>query len=257
MKNLNLAKIVFILVILACLFGILYFLFNKNDLEYQGFNLQTREENVKEISKVYKDNFKTIGKNESAIIIEHEKKPDGVDVRRDYYVYSEDGKNLIKIKYYEGIDDDNYPNLRQEIYIDLSKKIDSTDNLYNEVTVINTDEWTSEVIDGYEFKTPIEKITEVLNKRYDFENADKEIALNLENEVDVIKMENLNLRTYGWKYEIKENNIYEYLAFGMSNEERNLNFNFEIYEDNKLTERIEMQVSKQKGNIDDVTIPEL
>ena len=259
MKNLNLAKIILIVVIFCTVLGLIYFAFNQNNIKNQEDDLQTREENIKEIAKVYEENFKTIGKTESAIITERVENADGDDIRRDYYVFGENGKNLIKIKYYEGIDEDNYPDLKKEIYIDLSKKVEGSENLYNEVTVINTDEWTSSVINNYEFKTPIEKISEILNKRYDFESGDREIALDETNQIYVRKWnwDDYGYRAYGWIYEIKENNKDEYLSFSMGNEERNLYLNFEIYEDNKRIEKISIQGSKQKGSLDDVTVPEL
>ena len=257
MKNLNLAKIILIIVIIFGIYGVYYLAFNENDIKNQENFLEIREENIKEISKVYKENFQTIGITESAIIIEHEENSEGIDIRKDYFVFGEDGKSLIKIKYYEGTNENNTPILKKEIYIDLSQKVEGSTNLYNGVTEIYIEDWSSKVIDNYEFKTPIEKITEMLNKRYDFDNADKEIALNLENEVYVNKWEHLNHRSYGWIYEIKENNKDEYLSFSMGNEERSIYFNFEIYEDNKIVKKISIQGSKQKGSIDDVTVPEL
>ena len=257
MKNLNLAKIIFIVVILVSVFGMLYFAFNENDVKEQENDLHAREENIKEIAQVYKDNFQTLGIGESAFIIEKELNDEGNEIRKDYYVFGEEGKSLIKIKEYEGIYENDTAILKKEIYIDLSQKVETAENLYNGVTVVNIEDWTSSVIDNYELKTPIEKITEILNKRYDFENGDKKIALDLENEIYVNKWEHLNHRSYGWIYGIEEDNICECLSFSMSNEERNLYFKFETYEDNKLIEKIEMQVSKQKGSLDDVTVPEL
>ncbi len=257
MKNLNLAKIIFIIVIFSTLLGLIYFLFNENNIKTQEEDLQTREENIKEIAQVYKDNFQTLGITESAFIIEKELNEHGNEIRKDYYVFGEEGKSLIKIKEYEGIYENGTAILKKEIYIDLSKKVEETENLYNEVTVINTEDWTSSVIDNYELKTPIEKITEILNKRYDFESGDKDIALDLENEIYVNKWEHLNHRSYGWIYEIKEDNKDEYLSLGFSNEERYLYFDFEIYEDNKRVEKVEIRVSKLEGSLDDVTVPEL
>lgn len=257
MKNLNLAKIIFIVIILASVFGVLYFVFNKNDIQNQEVDLQTREENIKEIARVYDEKFKTIGNETSAFIIEKELDESGNEIRKDYYVYGEEGKSLIKAKEYEGIYENGTAKLKREIYIDLSKKVEGTENLYNGVTIINIEDWTSTVIDNYEFKTPIEKITEVINRRYDFENDYKEIALDDRNEIYINIWPELNHRSYGWSYEIKEENMDEYLSFSFSNEERNLYFDFEIYEDNKRIEKKTIRVSKLEGSLDDVTVPEL
>lgn len=257
MKNLNLAKIILIVIIFISIGSIIYFTFNENNIKKQENELIERENNIKEIVQVYKNNFQTIGKTESAIIIEREENSNGADIRRDYYVFGEDGKNLIKIKYYEGVDENNTPILKKETYIDLSKKIEGSHNLYNEVTEIYIEDWSTNVIDNYEFNTPIEKISEILNKRYNFDNGDKEIALDERNQVYVRKWDDLDYRAYGWIYEIKENNKDEYLSFSIGNEERSLYLNYEVYEDNKRIEKISMQGSKQKGSIDDVTVPEL
>ena len=264
MKNLNLAKIILIVVILIGICSMFYFAFNEtifsiNEriIKNQENNIQIREENIKEIAQIYKDKFQTIGKSESAYIIEHEENVNGVDIRRDYYVFGEEEKSLIKVKEYEGTNENGTPILAKEIYIDLSKKVENSENLYNEVTEINVKDWTSNVIDNYKFKTPIEKFSEILNNRYDFENNPEEIALDLRNEIYVQKMLDNKLRIYGWGYEIKDKLQDEYLSFGIGGNEIYLNLDFQKYENNKLIEKITMQVAKQKGSIDDVTVPKL
>ena len=257
MKTLNLAKIILIVIIFVSIGSLMYFVFNENDIKKQETELHAREENIKEIAQVYKEKFKTIGQTTSAFIIEKELDNTGNEIRKDYYVFGEDGKSLIKIKEYEGIYENSTAILKKEVYIDLSKKVEGTENLYNGVTVINIEDWTSSVIDNYEFKTPIEKITEVINSRYDFENDYKEIALDDRNEIYINIWPELNHRSYGWIYEIKEENKAEYLSFSFSNEERYLYLDFEIYEDNKRIEKKNIRVSKLEGSLDDVTVPEL
>ena len=257
MKNLNLMKIILIVVVLICICSVIYLMSNKENFDTKENVFLTREEKIKEISQVYKDNFQTIEKNKSALVIEKEDSGNNVDIRRDYYIYAEEGKNLIKVKEYEGTYEFGTPILKKEIYIDLSKKVEESTNLYNGVTEIYIEDWTSKVIDNYEFKTPMEKIEEILNNRYDFNNADKKIALDLRNEIIVNKFDDLNFRWYGWEYEIEENEKNEYLSFGMSNEERNLHFSFEKYENNERKEMISMHVCELEGNLDDVTVPEL
>ena len=89
MKNLNLAKIIFIVVILVSVFGMLYFAFNENDVKEQENDLHAREENIKEIAQVYKENFQTLGISESAFIIEEELNDEGNEIRKHYYVFGE------------------------------------------------------------------------------------------------------------------------------------------------------------------------
>ena len=74
---------------------------------------------------------------------------------------------------------------------------------------------------------------------------------------EVNKFDDLNFRWYGWEYEIEENEKNEYLSLGMSNEEKNLYFSFEKYENNEQKEILSIQVCELKGNLDDVTVPEL
>lgn len=257
MKNLNLAKIIFIVVIFVSVFGMLYFAFNENDVKEQENDLQTREENIKEIARVYEETCEAIGKETSAFIKEEELDESGNEIRKDYYVYGEDGKSLIKVKEYDSTYSNGTPILKKEIYIDLSKKVDGTENLYNGVTVININDWSSTIVDNYEFKTPIEKITEVINSRYDLKNDYKKIALDNRNKIYINIWPELDHISYRWSYEIKEENIAEYLSFSFLNKERNLYFDFEIYEDNKRIKKKTITVNELEGSLDDVTVPEL
>ena len=166
-------------------------------------------------------------------------------------------ERLKAMREYEDTYASGTPILKKEIYIDLSKKVKDSSDLYNGVTEIYIEDWTSKVIDNYEFKTPMEKIEKILNARYDFNNGDKKIALDFRNEITVNKFDDLNFRWYGWEYEIEENEKNEYLSLGMSNEEKNLYFSFEKYENNEQKEILSIQVCELKGNLDDVTVPEL
>lgn len=256
MKDINLAKLIFLILIFVFIFGIFYLVFFENDIKYQEKALISREENIKKINEVYKKNFEIIGKIDSAFIIEEEINSDGNEIRKDYYVFGEEEKSLIKVKEYIGLDVKESPILEKEIYIDLTKKVEGTENLYNDVTIINIKDWSSETIDNYEFKSPIEKISELINKRYDLEKDYKKVALDTNNEIYINNWPKLNHRSYGWSYERKENERDEYLSFSITNEEKCLYLNYEEYEDNKRTEKITIQLSKQKGCIDDVTVPE-
>lgn len=255
-KNLNFMKIILMFILIICICSVIYLVSNRNDTIVENNVYYTREEKIKEIAQIYKDNFYIIGKTKSAIVSEKEN-INNTDVHRDYYIYAEDGKNLIKVKEYEDTYASGTPILKKEIYIDLSKKVEDSSDLYNGVTEIYIEDWTSKVIDNYEFKTPMEKIEKILNARYDFNNGDKKIALDFRNEITVNKFDDLNFRWYGWEYEIEENEKNEYLSLGMSNEEKNLYFSFEKYENNEQKEILSIQVCELKGNLDDVTVPEL
>lgn len=219
MKNLNFMKIILMFILLICICSVIYLVSNRNDTIVEKNVYYTREEKIKEIAQIYKDNFYIIGKTKSAIISEKEC-INNTEVHRDYYIYAEDGKNLIKVKEYEDTYASGTPILKKEIYIDLSKKVEDSIDLYNGVTEIYIEDWTSKVINNYEFKTPMEKIEKILNARYDFNNGDKKIALDFRNEITVNKFDDLNFRWYGWEYEIEENEKNEYLSLGMSNEEK-------------------------------------
>ena len=257
MKNLNLVKIILIVIILIGVVCIFNFAFNKNVIKNPVDTIQIREENINEILQVYKDNFKMLGIIGSAFVSEHEENVNGIDIRRDYYVFGEDGKSLIKVKEFEGTNENGTPILTKEIYVDLSNKVEGKEYLYNGVTEIYVKDWTFKVLDNYEFKTPIEKISKILNNRYDFENNPKEIAIDTKNEIYAQKMLDGRLRIYGWTYGIKEEQQEDYFAFSIGNNERSLYLEFQEYENNKLIEKRTIQVSKQPGNIDDVTVPEL
>lgn len=257
MKNLNLIKIILIVIVFSCIFSVIHFIFNTNNAIIKEDIYSTREEKIKEIAQVYKDKIQVIGKTESAFITEHEIDDENMDIKRQYYIYAKEGKNLIKIKEYEGTYENNTPILKKEIYIDLSKKVEGSDHLYNDVTEINTEDFSSKVIDNYEFKNPIDKLTEMLNIRYDFNNGDKNIAADSRNEITVYEHNDSNLKLYGWSYEIKENENAEYLSFSTNSKYTYAYFSFEKYTNNNRTESTSMQISKLEGNLDDVTVPEL
>lgn len=263
MKNLNLAKLIFILLLIILVGGLIGNLsLETNEKIAKENELIQREKNIKEIVQVYEENFKNIGKTESAIAAENGiKTEDGIekDYRKDYYFFGEEGKNLVKIKEYDGTYQNGTPILIKEVYIDLSKKVDGTDYLYNDVTEIYMEDWTSKVIDNYEFITPMEKVGIAFRKRYtDIDKDARSIALDYNNEISVFKLQvdDINIRNYSWQYTKSDKS--DITSVSITSGETILHYHNEKYDKNmQLIEKSSIQLNKQKGSIDDVTIPEL
>ena len=151
-------------------------------------NISRRLSIIYDFSKYYKERFQAIGETKSGTVTEHIIKRDLNNFTETYkkymYYVSKDGEKLVKISEFE---DDLYNNIIKEIYVDLNKVND--DGSLNDVIVINKKSGTREIINDYEFDSPIYKSTLSLNNYYSFICAydkifsDNEMAYDFDNKL--------------------------------------------------------------------------
>ncbi len=177
-------KILIIILIISVIVGILF-----------ACNIVRRMKIVYDISDKYKNNFSCIGENRSGHIQERITQRDIndiIEIDREYLYYvSDDGEKLLKIISYEGKEENVFcsGDAIEEIYIDLNKEIDDTLFHYSDVVKINLKDGTREIIDDYEFNSPIIKATSCMNNyygiicAYDKVFSDKDISFDFDNKL--------------------------------------------------------------------------
>lgn len=228
-------------------------------------NMLKRKSDIEKIAKVYTEQFMNVGKTESAIIREEVSKRENNVITnhcRQYYIYAENGKTLMKVKEF---DDKNHQKLIKEIYIDLTKRThtdwETQMGKYDDVVEIYMNDWSSKEIDDYEFITPMDRIqNSLMYGEFDIITSSKSIALNEKNDIQIINWPNKNVEIYSL-YNGTKNNINREDFFGLYilPGSKSLNFYFDNYKNDIADTReiVEIQLTKVKGNIDDVTVPEL
>lgn len=224
-----------------------------------------RKSDVEKISKVYTEQFMTVGVTDSAIIREEvSKKENNVITNhyREYYIYAENGKTLMKVKEF---DDKDHQKLIKEIYIDLSKRTHTDWEMYmakyDDVTEVYINDWSSKEIDDYEFITPMDRIQKsLMYGEFDIISSSKSIALNEKNDIQIIDWPHKNVEIYSL-YNGTSNNLNREDCFQLFilPGSKSLNFYFDDYKNDiaETREIVKIQLAKVKGNIDDVTVPEL
>lgn len=224
-----------------------------------------RKCDVEKIAKVYTEQFRTVGVSESAIIREEVSKKENnviTNYCRQYYIYAENGKQLMKVKEF---DDKNHQKLIKEIYIDLTKRThtdwETQMGKYDDVIEIYMNDWSSKEIDNYEFITPMDRIKNgVMYGEFDIISSSKRIALNEKNSIQIIDWPHKNIEIYGL-FSGTRNNLNREECFELFIQPgfKSLNYYFDDYKNDIADTReiVEIQLNKQKGNIDDVTVPEL
>lgn len=224
-----------------------------------------RKSDVEKISKVYTEQFMTVGVTDSAIIREEvSKKENNVITNhyREYYIYAENGKTLMKVKEF---DDKDHQKLIKEIYIDLSKRTHTDWEMYmakyDDVTEVYINDWSSKEIDDYEFITPMDRIQKsLMYGEFDIISSSKSIALNEKNDIQIIDWTHKNVEIYSL-YNGTSNNLNREDCFQLFilPGSKSLNFYFDDYKNDiaETREIVKIQLAKVKGNIDDVTVPEL
>ena len=224
-----------------------------------------RKSDVEKISKVYTEQFMTVGVTDSAIIREEvSKKENNVITNhyREYYIYAENGKTLMKVKEF---DDKNHQKLIKEIYIDLTKRTHTDWETYmakyDDVTEVYINDWSSKEIDDYEFITPMDRIQKsLMYGEFDIISSSKSIALNEKNDIQIIDWPHKNVEIYSL-YNGTSNNLNREDCFQLFilPGSKSLNFYFDDYKNDiaETREIVKIQLAKVKGNIDDVTVPEL
>ena len=143
---------------------------------------------VNDIGKTYKKEFFEIGNSKSGyvkeITIKEEKDEIIEECYNEYYYYVSDEERIVKIDVFE-TEDMNEP--KELIYIDLNKEDENL--LYDGVVKVNMKTGAKEIINDYEFYSPIRRATECLNfdegmiYEWDENPKAKEFAFDLENKL--------------------------------------------------------------------------
>ena len=245
--------IIIVLILILCALEMLY--------------LQKRKLQIREIAKVYREEFRDDNDNKTIFANEVVYKNENNNITktyREYYIYrNKDKSDLIKIKEYE---DEEMKMLKKEIYLDASKRsfysyVDGV-GIYDEAIEINVDDWNMNVIKDYEVVLPTERIESVFREKYfdwNRNHAEKELALDFKNDFFVHKNPEIG-SNYSWSYGEKDNTKKEdFFQIQMLPESNYMFFEIDDYE-NSIEETREMvfiQLVKIVGSIDDVTVPEL
>lgn len=257
-KNKKIKKILKLIIV----FLIILILFVLGMLQLQNRKLQIRE-----IAKVYREEFRDDNDNKTIVANEVLYKNENNNITktyREYYIYREKDKfDLIKIKEYE---DKEMEVLNKEIYLDTSKRryfsnIDGS-GIYDEAIEINVKDWSKNTINDYEVTLPTERITSIFREKYyDWgrDEAERKLALDMKNEFFVYK--NLEIGSnLSWIYGEKENlNREDFFQIQILPESNYIFFEMDDYENDieETREIVFIQLVKIEGNIDDVTVPEL
>lgn len=227
-------------------------------------NLYKREKDIEKVMNAYKEFIDYEG---SYIITEKYSKKENnkiTETYRQYHMYLENEKRLVKITEYEG---DNSKKIDKQIYINLLDVNEygydwkTETYLYNGVVEVYTSDWSHKIIDDYKFVSPLDKIKNVLDEKYfNIANPSKEIAENSDNIINVLELPKLNIKSYGWSFGNKDNlNKEDVLSLTVVQDSNWMAFYSDDYKNDigETREIIQMQISKIKSNIEDVEIPEL
>lgn len=258
LKKLSLVRVIKIVLTIILIIILYNFISDK-------VNILKRKNDVEKIAKVYTEQFMNVGVTESAIIREEVSKKENNIITnhyREYYIYAENGKKLMKVKEF---DDKNHQKLIKEIYIDLTKRThtdwETQMGKYDDVIEICMNDWSSKEIDDYEFITPMDRIqNSLMYGEFDIISSADSVALNEKNDIQIINWPHKNVEIYSL-YSGTKNNLNREDFFGLYilPGSKCLNFYFDDYKNDIADTReiVSIQLAKQKGNIDDVTVPEL
>lgn len=258
-KNKNSKKIlkiiiILLLVLILCALGMLY--------------LQKRKLDIREIAKVYREEFRDDKDNKTFVANEivYRKENDNITkTYREYYIYRrKEQPDLVKIKEYE---DERMQVLKKEIYLNTSNRkflshVDGTE-IYDEAVVINVDDWSTNIINDYEVILPTERIARIFREKYFDWNrnyAEKELALDFKNEFFVYKNNREIGSSLAWVCGKRDNtNREDFFQIQILTRSNYMLFEIDDYENtiDDTREIVKIQLSKIPGNIDDVTVPEL
>lgn len=245
-------KILIILLIILLLIIILF-----------DCNIIRRMRIIYDISSKYKNAFQCIGENKSGHVQEKITKRDinNIEETKKEYLYyvSENGEKLLKIISYEVNDDEFSNNAIEEIYIDLNKEIKDTLRHYSDVTKINLKDGTREIINDYEFNSPIIKATGCMNNYYSiicaydnlYSNTNREIAFDFHNKL--FKKD----EAYGWtNTSIK--GMLQSISMTFNNTEFYMNFDYCKEDIKEQREVVSIIISNElKPKREDVLVPEI
>lgn len=227
-------------------------------------HLYKREKDIEKVMNAYKEMVNYEG---SYRIRENYSKKENdkiLETYRQYDMYFEDGKRLVKVTEYDG---DTSEKIKKQIYIDLSNVNEygydwkTNTHSYNGVVEVYTDDWSHKIIDDYEFISPLDRIRNVLDENYfNRANPSKLIAENPENTIVAFEWSKHNVRNYTWSFgdsnNLKKEDVLSLTVIPNSNW---MAFYSDDYKNDiaETREIVSIQMSKIKPNIDDVTVPEL
>ncbi len=243
-------KLLIILLVLIILIAILFVL-----------NIERRKRIINEMAEEYKSVYQSVGESRSGLVVEDTIKVDinaSEEIRREclYYV-SEDGKRLVKITVYN---DELHQNAVEEIYIDLNKEIGM--DHYADVTKINLKTFDKEVIEDYEFISPIKKATQSINDYYSFIceyvlYSEKELAFDFNNKFFKTTNDE-NMVMYSWVNEAMGRGDSKDSIWTIFTGKDHLFLHFDNYKDDikNSREQLYIQITTNYSPIEDeVTIP--
>ena len=243
--RINWKKILIIIVILAFITWLLYYL-----------NMRRRISIAKEISNIYNEDFESIGVTKGGIVYEDTINRDLnniEEIHRRYLYSAENGEKRVYITVFEG---ENGVGPIEDIYIDLNNV--NSDSTYNNVTIIDLNTNERKVVNDYSFESPIIKSTMCLNNYYGLiweykDGYDKELVKDFGNKLTRVISE--DSKFYTWNNENMAG-VNKSISFGMNN--NNLLFIFDNCEDD-IKEKREIARFRMESvfvPIENVRIPE-
>lgn len=222
-------------------------------------NIIRRISILNDISNKYKSEFQGIGESKSGRIVEDiiSREIDNIEETHKEYIYyvSENGERLLKIVDYEI--DEEFKNPIQETYIDLTTE--NNEGLYSNVTQINLEDGSRQVIENYEYDSPILKTTMSLNDYYgivwEWDKVPLESAI--ETVFDFNNKFMKNEEFWAWNNS-KVNNSKDNIAVVFNNQE--LYLWFENYQDDIKEKREQLNIQMYNNFqtiLEDVKVPEI
>lgn len=227
-------------------------------------HLYKRENDIEKVMNAYKEIVNYEGSYRIRETYSKKENDKILETYRQYDMYFEDGKKLVKVTEYEG---DTSEKIIKQIYIDLSNINEygynwkTNTHTYNGVVEVYTDDWSHKIIDDYEFISPLDRIRNVLDENYfNKANPAKLIAENPENTIIAFEWQKHNVKNYTWSFGDSNNLEKEdVLSLTIIPNSNWMAFYSDDYKNDiaETREIVSIQMSKIKPNIDDVTVPEL
>lgn len=228
--------------------------------------LQKRKLQIREIAKVYREEFRDDNDNITYIATEHVSRKENnviTESYRKYYIYKEKDKlDLIKINEYEDAD---FNNLTKQIYLDgnngMSFIYDDGMSVFSEAIEIDVKTWEKKILKDYEIILPTERIKNVFQRNY-FDwgraKAEKKLALDFHNYFSIIKHNEAGTG-YWWRYGEEGNlNKEDFFDINILSEAKQIFFIIDDYKNDIADTReiVNIQLGKIPGNKEDVIVPE-
>lgn len=245
--------VVFLIILILLVFGALH--------------IQKRKLQIREIAKVYREEFRDDNDNKTYIATERVSRKENniiTETYRTYYIYREkDELDLIRINEYE---DRDFNNLVKQIYLDRNKGMSFSNvdgsAIFSEAIEIDVKTWEKRIINNYEIVLPTERIKNVFQRNY-FDlarnKAERKLAFDFDNYFSIIKHNEAGTGYY-WMYG-KEGNLNkeDFFDVNILLDAKQIFFRIDDYKNDLADTReiVTIQLGKIPGNKDDVTVPEI